>query len=66
MQGQVVLPDGGIGEQAVRAALKYPNTSIQQKATFALQQISERDIRLGGFSRTPILEKWIAFLTKVT
>jgi len=49
--GQVALPDGGIGEQAVRAALKYPNTSIQQKATAALQQISERELRAGGDTR---------------
>lgn len=49
--GQVALPDGGIGEQAVRAALKDPNVTVQQKATFAMQQISERGLRAGGDTR---------------
>jgi len=49
--GQLVLPDGGAGEKAVRAAMKDPNDQVRQKAEAAIKQISERELGTGGDTR---------------
>merc|ERR1719326_1555199 len=41
--GLVAVPDGGPGEEAVKAALNDPNDQVRRVATVTMQQVSERE-----------------------